>query len=89
MPRLWELEYALRARRVVTFRLLLVPAEGRPYYHAEKFGARSVAVKAGQDIITRGEAKIVVVYRDLKPTQLLVYRPQTYVHLENIGATYD
>ena len=87
MPRLWPLARTDPPAMILPtrFRLLFIPAEGNPRWLDLPVGTgRSVAVKKGQDRINRGLAKVVVVYRGEKPTQLLVYRPQTYVHLERI-----
>lgn len=69
---------------ITHFTLLLIKAQGFPRWSGLKFKSRSEAVKFGQTLINRSAAKVVVVYRGDKPTQLLVYRPQTYVHLERI-----
>lgn len=66
------------------FRLLIIPEEGLPYFHKLRLDFRSQAVKEGGYIINKGEAKVVIVYRNKKPTQLLAYRPQVYVHIERI-----
>lgn len=67
------------------FRLLIVPEEGMPYFpKGMSYGGRSVAILAADGMIKRKEAKAIIVYRDKKPTQLLVHRPSTYVHIERI-----
>lgn len=66
------------------FRLLLIPFEGMPYFiKAEGFG-RSSAVKHACALIQEKTVKAVIIYREKKPTQLLVHRPTTYVHIERI-----
>lgn len=77
-------------RPMADFRLLIVPAEGNPHFAQARdnrsliFEFRSAAIVEGQKIINKGEAKVVIVYRGKKPTQLLTYRPQDYVHIERI-----
>lgn len=66
------------------FKLLLIKAEGTPKWSTTIYPYRRLAVRAGEGIITAGNAKAVVVYKNGNPTQLLVYRPTTYVHLERI-----
>lgn len=66
------------------FKLLIILEEGMPYFASLKFDHRSQAIKRGTDIIDSGGAKAIVVYRNKKPTQLLVYRPKVYVHIERI-----
>lgn len=66
------------------FTLLIIPYEGAPRRDLAPRGSRNEAVREGQQLVQNRQAKVVIVYKGLKPTQLLVYRPQTYVHIERI-----
>lgn len=66
------------------FKLLLIKAEGTPKWSTVLYPYRRLAVRAGEAIIAKGDAKVVIVYRGDIPKQVLIYRPQTYVHLERI-----
>lgn len=69
------------------FRLHIIPKVGEPYWGDARIGGfeyLSQASKRAQGLVLRGNVKAVVIYKDEFAVQLLIYRPETYVHIERI-----
>lgn len=67
------------------FKLLIIPEKGNPKWLDLPHVARHGASIRAQHIIKEKRAKVVVIYRDDEPQQLMVFRPVTYVHIERIS----